>query len=42
VKKPERRQYLKKPPGAKRDRTRSPRFYEGVSQYLNDLGVPQV
>jgi hypothetical protein len=30
------------PPGAKRDRTRSPGFYEGVSQYLNDLGVPQV
>ena len=30
------------PPGAKRDRARSPRFYEGVSQYLNDLGVPQV
>ena len=30
------------PPGAKRDKTRSPGFYEGVSQYLNDLGVPQV
>ncbi len=30
------------PPGAKRDRTRSPGFYEGVSQYLNDLSVPQV
>ncbi|NBR44616.1 MAG: hypothetical protein EBT85_06070, partial [Synechococcaceae bacterium WB5_2B_268] len=30
------------PPGAKRDRTRSPGFYEGVSQYLTDLGVPQV
>ena len=30
------------PPGAKRDRTRSPAFYEGVTQYLTDLGVPQV
>ena len=30
------------PPGAKRDRTRNPGFYEGVSQYLTDLGVPQV
>ncbi|MEI7780772.1 MAG: DNA/RNA helicase domain-containing protein, partial [Planctomycetota bacterium] len=30
------------PPGAKRDRTRSPAFYEGVSRYLTDLGVPQV
>ena len=30
------------PPGAKRDRTRSPGFYEGVSRYLTDLGVPQV
>jgi hypothetical protein len=30
------------PPGAKRDRTRNPAFYDGVSQYLNDLGVPQV
>jgi hypothetical protein len=30
------------PPGAKRDRTRRPGFYEGVSQYLTDLGVPQV
>jgi hypothetical protein len=30
------------PPGAKRDRTRSPGFYEGVCQYLSDLGVPQV
>ena len=30
------------PPGAKRDRTRKPDFYEGVSQYLTDLGVPQV
>jgi hypothetical protein len=30
------------PPGAKRDKTRSPGFYEGVSQCLTDLGVPQV
>jgi hypothetical protein len=30
------------PPGAKRDKTRSPGFYEGVSEYLTDLGVPQV
>jgi DUF2075 family protein len=30
------------PPGAKRDRTRSPASYEGVSRYLTDLGVPQV
>jgi hypothetical protein len=30
------------PSGAKRDKTRSPEFYEGVSQYLTDLGVPQV
>ena len=30
------------PPGTKRDKTRSPGFYEGVSQYLTDLGVPQV
>jgi hypothetical protein len=30
------------PPGAKRDKTRSPGFYEGVSQYPNALGVPQV
>jgi len=30
------------PPGAKRDKTRSPGFYEGVSQYLTDLGVPHV
>ena len=28
------------PPGAKRDRTRSPGFYEGVSEYLTDLGIP--
>ena len=30
------------PPGAKRDKTRSPGFFEGVSQYRTDLGVPQV
>jgi hypothetical protein len=30
------------PPGAKRDRTRNPGFYEGVSAYLTNLGVPQV
>jgi hypothetical protein len=30
------------PPGAKRDKTRSAGFYEGVSQYLTDFGVPQV
>jgi hypothetical protein len=30
------------PPGAKRDKTRNPGFYEGVSQYLTDLGMPQV
>ena len=29
------------PPGAKRDKTRNPGFYEGVSRYLTDLGVPQ-
>jgi hypothetical protein len=30
------------PPGAKRDKTRNPGFYEGVSTYLTELGVPQV
>ncbi|MFN5757712.1 MAG: DNA/RNA helicase domain-containing protein [Planctomycetia bacterium] len=30
------------PPGAKRDKTRNPRFYQGVSEYLTDLGVLQV
>jgi hypothetical protein len=30
------------PPGAKRDRTRSPAFYEGVHDYLIDLGVHSV
>jgi len=33
---------LRVPPGAKRDKMWSPGFYEGVSQYLTDLGVPQV
>jgi hypothetical protein len=28
------------PPGAKRDKTRSPGFYKGVSQYLTQLGIP--
>ena len=30
------------PPGAKRDRTRNPAFYEGVHEYLTDMGVPEV
>jgi hypothetical protein len=30
------------PPGAKRDKTRSPGFYERVSRYLAELGVPQI
>ena len=30
------------PPGAKRDKTRSPAFYEGVYRYLTELGVPEV
>jgi len=30
------------PPGAKRDKTRNPGFYEGVSEYLSDLGVVEV
>jgi hypothetical protein len=30
------------PPGAKRDRTRSPTFYEGVHDYLIGLGVTEV
>jgi hypothetical protein len=29
------------PPGAKRDRTRSPTFYEGVYDYLTDIGVAE-
>jgi len=28
------------PPRAKRDRTRSPAFYEGGYEYLTNLGVP--
>jgi hypothetical protein len=30
------------PPGAKRDRTRRPAFYEGVYEYLTNLGGSQV
>ena len=30
------------PPGAKRDRTRSPAFYEGVYDYLTGMGVAEV
>ena len=30
------------PPGAKRDGTRSPSFYEGIYDYLTDLGVAEV
>jgi hypothetical protein len=30
------------PPGAKRDRTRSPGFYEGVSDYLTGVSVAEV
>ena len=30
------------PPGAKRDRTRNPAFYAGVSEHLTNLGVRQV
>ena len=30
------------PPGAKRDRTRSPAFYEGIYDYLTDMGVAEV
>jgi hypothetical protein len=30
------------PPAAKRDKTRSLGFYEGVNQYLTELGVPKV
>jgi len=29
------------PPGAKRDRTRKPDFYEGVYDYLTALGVTE-
>jgi DUF2075 family protein len=30
------------PPGAKRDRTRSPAFYEGISDYLTGMGVAEI
>ena len=30
------------PPGAKRDRTRSPDFYEGIYDYLMGMGVAEV
>ena len=30
------------PPGAKRDRTRSPALYEGVYEYLNELGMQRI
>ena len=30
------------PPGVKRDRTRSPGFYEGVCEYLTELGVTEL
>lgn len=30
------------PPGAKRDRTRSPGFYEGIYDYLTGMGVAEV
>jgi len=30
------------PPRAKHDKKRSPGFYQDVSEYLTDLGVPQV
>ena len=30
------------PPGAKRDKTRSPGFYDGVSQYLTELGIAEI
>ena len=30
------------PPGAKRDRTRSPMFYEGIYDYLTGMGVTEV
>jgi hypothetical protein len=30
------------PPGAKRDRTQSPTFYEGVYDYLTSMGVLEV
>jgi hypothetical protein len=30
------------PPGAKRDRTRSPGFYEGIHDYLTGMGVAEL
>jgi hypothetical protein len=30
------------PPGAKRDKTRSPGFYEGVCEYLTELGISEI
>ena len=30
------------PPGAKRDRTRSPAFYGGVCEYLTELGISEI
>ena len=30
------------PPGAKRDRTRSPVFYEGIYDYLTAMGVAEI
>jgi hypothetical protein len=30
------------PPGAKRDKTRSPDFYEGIFDYLTHMGVLEV
>jgi hypothetical protein len=30
------------PPGAKRDKTRSPGFYEGVYEYLTEMSVAEI
>jgi hypothetical protein len=30
------------PPGAKRDRTRKPIFYEGVYEYFTEIGVSEL
>ncbi len=30
------------PPGAKRDKTWSPGFYEGVSRCLTEIGISQI
>ena len=30
------------PPGAKRDKTRNPGFYEGVYEYLTEMSVPEI